>query len=208
MAGIDPAAAQESAGSAEREGAVSDTPSPRVADTVASAPRTPVERHGKLLLIAVVAVALVALVWPRGSGGPSAGGFLVDASGRPALLGKRMAPVTVVHFFASWCPPCLHETPALSRLAVDLEDEPRFRVIMVAVQDDVERAQRLAGSDQVLFDPAWEVAHRYGTRQLPESYLVVDGEVERKFVGAVDWDGAGVRDTVQRALAAARGKGT
>jgi len=161
-----------------------------------------------MLLLAVVVVAVVALVWPRGSDGPSPGGFLIDASGRPAPLGERMAPVTLVHFFASWCPPCLHETPALARFAGNFAGEPRFRVIMVAVQDDVQKALRLAGSDQVLFDPAWEVAHRYGTRQLPESYLIVDGKVEEKFVGAVDWDAATVHDKVERAIATARGKGT
>jgi thiol-disulfide isomerase/thioredoxin len=201
MAGIDPATTPPSAVSPVASGL--DAPAPSAAETQATLPKPAVERHGRLLLLAVVVVAVVALVWPRGGAGPSPGGFLVDANGRPAPLGERMAPVTLVHFFASWCPPCLEETPALVRFASDFAGEPRFRVIMVAVQDDVQKALRLAGSEDVLFDPAWDVAHRYGTRQLPESYLVVDGRVEEKFVGAVDWDAATVRDQVKRAIASA-----
>jgi thiol-disulfide isomerase/thioredoxin len=163
--------------------------------------RAETSRHGRYLLVGAAAVALVALVWPRSGGGPTPGGFLVDAGGRPAPLAERMAPVTLLHFFASWCPPCLQEAPALERLKQDLAGEPRFKVVMVAVRDEVRRAQVLAGSGEVLFDPQWETAHRYGTAQLPESYLLVDGKQLRKWPGPVDWDDAQVRKAIDGALA-------
>ncbi len=160
----------------------------------------PSSRHGRYMLVAVVVVALVALFWPHGKRGGAPGGFLVDAGGRPAPLAERMAPVTLLHFYASWCPPCVQEAPALARLRKDLGGDPRFRVVMVAVQDDVGRAQLLAGSGDVLFDPQWETAHRYGTAQLPESYLIVDGRQLRKFDGPVDWDDPQVRSFVKGAV--------
>jgi thiol-disulfide isomerase/thioredoxin len=178
--------------------------------TAASVPQaapaapTVVARRGRLLLALVVIAALGALLWPRGDDAAAPGGFLVDAGGRPAPLAERLAPVTLLHFYASWCPPCLSETPALRRLARDLAGEPRFRVVMVAVADDVAKAQALAGSQDVLFDPQWDTAHRYGTDQLPESYLLVDGKQVRKFDGPVDWDDAQARDAVQKAIAQVR----
>lgn len=160
------------------------------------------QRRGRLLLIGVAALALAALFWPRGDGRKEApGGFLVDAGGRPAPLGDRLAPVTLLHFYATWCPPCLVEAPSLQRLERDFESEPRFRIVKVAVQDDVTKAQQLAGSEDVLFDPDWKTAHRYGTRQLPESYLLVDGKVQRKFDGPQNWDDPQVRDAVRQAIA-------
>ena len=159
------------------------------------------QRRGRLLLVGVAALALVALFWPRGAGKAAPGGFLVDAGGRPAPLGERMAPVTLLHFYATWCPPCIEEAPSLQRLQRDFASEPRFRVVKVAVQDDVAKAQKLAGSEDVLFDPDWKTAHRYGTRQLPESYLLVDGKVQRKFDGPIDWDDAQVREAVRQAIA-------
>ncbi|HEV8631069.1 MAG TPA: TlpA disulfide reductase family protein [Thermoanaerobaculia bacterium] len=167
---------------------------------VAGAPQADIRGPARWLLLAVAAVAVVAMLWPRGSGTASKGGFLVDAGGRPAPLAAELAPVTLLHFYASWCPPCVVEAPSLGRLIHDLAGERRFRVVMVAVNDDPGRAQTLADSEDVLFDPNWEVAHRYGTSQLPESYLIVDGKTRRKFVGAVDWDDAQVREAIQRAL--------
>ena len=162
------------------------------------------QRRGRLLLIGVAALALAALFWPRGDGKAAPGGFLLDAGGRPHPLGERLAPVTLLHFYATWCPPCIDEAPSMQRLERDFAGEPRFRVVKVAVQDDVAKAQQLAGSEDVLFDPNWETAHRYGTRQLPESYLLVDGKVQHKFDGPVDWDDAQVRDAVKLAIARAR----
>jgi len=162
------------------------------------------QRRGRLLLVGVAALALVALFWPRGTGKAAPGGFLVDAGGRPAPLGERMAPVTLLHFYATWCPPCIEEAPSLQRLQRDFASEPRFRVVKVAVQDDVAKAQKLAGSEDVLFDPDWKTAHRYGTRQLPESYLLVDGKVQRKFDGPIDWDDAQVREAVKLAISRVR----
>jgi thiol-disulfide isomerase/thioredoxin len=161
-------------------------------------------RQGKWLLLAVIGAALVALLWPRAAERQAAGGFLVDGLGRPAPLAAQLAPVTLLHFYASWCPPCRDEAPYLRRLRNDLANEPRFKVVLVAVEDDVQKAQQLAQSDSVLYDPQWNIAHRYGTSQLPETYLLVGGKVTRKFVGAVDWDDPTIRQSVQRAIAGAR----
>lgn len=209
MADIDPAsaAAATSIGAAAAPAAADSAPNVdpgATARAAAPAPATPtaLQRHGRLLLVGFAAAALVALFWPRGDGKKAApGGFLVDAGGRPAPLGERMAPVTLLHFYASWCPPCLDEAPSMHRLEKDFASEPRFRVVKVAVEDDVERAQALGGTEDILFDPQWETAHRYGTRALPESYLIVGGKVQHKFDGPQNWDDPQVRDALRQAIA-------
>ena len=155
--------------------------------------------------VTVIALAaLGALFWPRGDGSFEApGGFLVDGNGRPQTMGPRMEPVTLVHFWATWCPPCITEIPALDRLRDDLAARPDFGILMIAVQDDVEKVETFVGEARagLLYDPDWDVAHRYGTRQLPESYLVVRGQVVEKWEGEVDWDDPRVRARIEEALA-------
>jgi cytochrome c biogenesis protein CcmG, thiol:disulfide interchange protein DsbE len=149
----------------------------------------------KAALAAVALVLLAMIFWPRGEGGSAPGGFLLDGDGRPSPQGARMTPVTLVHFWATWCPPCIQETPAIQRLAADLADRPDFSLLMIAVADRKEKVDRFLGTAaaMALYDPHWEVAHRYGTNQLPETYLVVRGKVVQKFVGATDWDNPDVR---------------
>jgi len=177
-------------------------------EAVAAGPTEPASaarrglRTGTLLIGVVAVAAVVALLWPRGQGNAAPGGFLVDASGRPAPLGQHMAKVTLLHFWATWCPPCRPELPQVVRLADDLAGERDFEVVMVAVADDVKAAQRLAGpaADRLLYDPNWDVTHRYGTSQLPETYLIVDGKVVRKYIGGVDWDDAQIRAALKMAI--------
>jgi thiol-disulfide isomerase/thioredoxin len=171
---------------------------------LATARSAPADRTMKLVILAVGVLAVGAVLWPRGTVEREApGGFLVDAGGRPTPLGTRLAPATLLHFWATWCPPCVTEIPALQRLDRDLGD-PAFQVVMVAVADDPAKVRAFLGgrAEEALFDPRWEVAHRYGTRKLPESYLVVRGKVVEKFTGSTDWSSAEVRDGLARRLAA------
>jgi cytochrome c biogenesis protein CcmG/thiol:disulfide interchange protein DsbE len=159
----------------------------------------------RLGLAALAVCALAALFWPKGKDAvQEPGGFLYDSAGRAATIGSRLAPVTLVHFWATWCPPCIQETPKLQRLIHDLSGNPGFSVVMVAVADNSDRVRTFLGpgSEMVLFDPNWKVANRYGTDKLPETYLVVRGQVVRKWVGMTDWD-----DPALRADLAARLKG-
>jgi thiol-disulfide isomerase/thioredoxin len=162
-------------------------------------------KPANLVLGGLAVCALAALFWPHGSGTfKEPGGFLIDAHGRPAKLGSMLAPVSLVHFWATWCPPCLQEAPAIQRLAHDYAGKKDFALVMVAVQDTEQKVRGLLGpgADMVLFDPNWEVANRYGTNQLPETYLVVHGEVVQKFVGETNWDNPKVRAKLDSYLGA------
>jgi hypothetical protein len=44
------------------------------------------------------------------------------------------------------------------------------------------------------------VANRYGTDKLPETYLVIRGQVVRKWVGATDWDDPALRAEIAARL--------
>ena len=171
----------------------------------AGTPAASLGRQARLAAALITALGLAVLFYPRGGNGAGAapGGFLLDPGGRAATLGSHMAPVTLVHFWATWCPPCIEETPLLERLDRDLSGRRDFALLRVAVADSPPRVgaflgERAAG---VLYDPQWDVAHRYGTEQLPETYLVVNGRIVEKFIGEVNWDDPVVRQKIASRLA-------
>jgi thiol-disulfide isomerase/thioredoxin len=165
-------------------------------------------RQAKLAVGVLLACALAALFWPRGDGSfKEPGGFLYDIDGKAMTLGPRLAPVSLVHFWATWCPPCIQEIPALQRLNRDFRDHPDFSLVMVAVSDENTKVRSFMGdwADMMLFDPNWDVANRYGTDKLPETYLVIRGEVVKKFVGMQDWDDPALRELLTSHLKNAGG---
>lgn len=185
-----------------------------VEETGETAPAAPAAKPAglglpaKLVLGTLALCVLAALFWPSGGGSfQEPGGFLLDAQGRPAKLGPLLAPVSLVHFWASWCPPCIKETPDLQRLARDFSDKKGFAIVMVAVQDSSDKVRGLLGpgADMVLYDPKWDVANRYGTDKLPETYLVVRGKVVRKFVGQTDWSNPELRAQIESYLGGGSG---
>ncbi len=161
-----------------------------------------VSKQAKWVLVVVAVLALVALLWPGGGSFEAPGGTLYDPDGRPAKLGERLAPVTLVHFWATWCPPCMTEIPSLNQLGADLAGDD-IAILMVAVDDEVAKVAPFLGQQaaSVLYDPSWEVAHRYKTYKLPETYLLVGNKVVDKFIGAQDWSNRELRRRLQDKVA-------
>lgn len=160
--------------------------------------------QAKIALGLGAALTLALLFWPRGT--PERrfeDGYLMDEAGAPVALASQLAPATLVHFWATWCPPCRQEIPSLLEFAGEVGRE-RLRLVLVAVADERDRAVRFVGNRQypVLFDPVWDVALRFRTRQLPETHLVVDGKLVASFAGASDWRSPVVRRTVLARLEA------
>lgn len=159
-------------------------------------------RMARLVTGGVLVAAVFALFWPKTSE-LEAAGMLVDTSGQVVTLGSQLAPVTLLHFWATWCPPCIDEVPAIQRLSEDYANNHQFALVMVAVQDDpVAVDEFLDGRFKfTLFDPQWEVARRFGTEKVPETFLLVNGEVVQSFIGATPWDDPSVRQPIDQALA-------
>ncbi|MEM7354732.1 MAG: TlpA disulfide reductase family protein [Acidobacteriota bacterium] len=167
----------------------------------------------------VVALALVAVFWPKSeerinfqaftrsrAGQAAPVGMLVDSGGRPIPIGTRMAPVTLVHFWATWCPPCITEIPSILRLADEHANDHNFSLLMIAVADDIEKARTFLGHrfTESLYDHDWKLTHSYGTEKVPETHLVVQGKIVESFIGATNWDQPEIRQRITDALVAAQ----
>lgn len=102
--------------------------------------------------------------------------------------------VTVVNFWASWCPPCRAEHPTLKALSAE-----GVRVVGVNMMDRAEDAMGFlneAGNPfmAVAFDPKGRVRLDWGVTAPPETFIVRgDGTVAFRFIGPMVGD-----DYVQR----------
>jgi peroxiredoxin len=109
--------------------------------------------------------------------------------------------VVVLNFWATWCPPCVEETPGLEKFAEQMRSQG-VTVVSVSVDEDGKALETFAAEQHLSFpilrDPDRSLAHRYGTFQFPETYILdQEGRVAEKLIGAVDWQDSRIVTFVQ-----------
>ncbi len=117
---------------------------------------------------------------------------LEDASGSRIGLGDYGGRVTLVNFWATWCPPCVEEIPSLNRLARRYPDET-FAVVSVDFRESQrvirEFAERVAIEFPVLLDRDGRTSLAWKVFSFPSSFLIDrDGYIRYSVNRAIDWD--------------------
>lgn len=131
---------------------------------------------------------------------------LKDHSGQVHTLGEAHGKLAIVHFWASWCPPCLQEAPELLEFAKKYQDK-NLRIFAVSLDDKWEDAEKILDSKNLpkdmtsVLDTTTKVPESYGTYQYPETYLVDgNGKVIIKWVGAQPWSSPGLLKVIDEVL--------
>lgn len=125
---------------------------------------------------------------PRGPA-PAISGQLLD--GHPVSLEALRGTPVLVHFWATWCPVCSLQQPAIDAIADD------YTVLSVAM-DEATPEQILAYLKEqevdypVLHDPDYSIARRYAIRGVPSSFIL-DAAGNIRFVETGYTTGPGLR---------------
>jgi cytochrome c biogenesis protein CcmG, thiol:disulfide interchange protein DsbE len=96
----------------------------------------------------------------------------------------------VLNFFATWCPPCVAETPQLVRFAAQHPSGGGVRLVGVIHADSVSAVDAFARSHGVSWplveDPEGNIAAAFGLPGLPQSVVIApDGRVVTRLTGGV-----------------------
>ena len=130
---------------------------------------------------------------------------LETLQGQSAKLKDYTGKVVLLNFWATFCKPCLEELPSLLKLQKDYRNRP---LATVAVSQDPRRStiqsfvrtrmpKPLPRTLNILWDPDNRIAPQWGTRQIPETYVIdKQGRVVARLVSAYDW----MRPDVRRLL--------
>ncbi|MEQ8278573.1 MAG: TlpA disulfide reductase family protein [Deltaproteobacteria bacterium] len=110
-------------------------------------------------------------------------------------LSAETGPV-VVHFWATWCPPCLDELPHLLEFA----EQSDIRVLAVSVDPDWESIRACLNGQlpaAIVRAHSRDAVRPFGVGTLPETFVVgSDDTLRARFAGAQDWRSATLRRTI------------
>ena len=128
---------------------------------------------------------------PVTAGMPAATGT-TSVVGKPTHLSDFKGKVVVLNFWATWCPPCVDEAPALNHLQERIASRGGV-IIGVSIDDDPGKYEIFLQDFMVPFptwrDPSAKVMHDYGTVMIPETYIIDrHGRIARKIIGPQRWD--------------------
>jgi cytochrome c biogenesis protein CcmG, thiol:disulfide interchange protein DsbE len=120
--------------------------------------------------------------------------FPLTLAGKSEHLSDLKGKVVVLNFWATWCPPCVAETPALNRLEKYIDSRGGM-VLGVSIDEDAAAYEQFLRDHSVVFstyrDATKKTASDYGTSIFPETYIIDrHGKIARKFVGEQQWDSA------------------
>jgi thiol-disulfide isomerase/thioredoxin len=129
-----------------------------------------------------------------------------DKAGKKTDLAKRKGKIFIVHFWATWCPPCVEEIPALSRFWDKYRTREDVELYAISVDKDWKTIDDFMAKNPstipLFHDPGAATAKRFGTTQYPETYIINDkGRVLFRVQGAVDWSNADVRARIEQLIA-------
>jgi len=160
-----------------------------IPDVVRGRSRKLLAAAGMLLLWAVVISEWSAAGGlPRGTPAPP---LAVSPSDGPPVSVTSAGPgeVLVLSFWASWCPSCRREIPALNEVHQNLSADGRGRVVGINVEDvSREAARRLADRlelDVPVATATTSILDAWQVERLPTTYVVTPGgRVTATFVGS------------------------
>ena len=145
-----------------------------------------------VLLCAFVYVLFISMYERVVHVGDSAPDFSITAdNGRTISASNFGGKLLVLNFWATWCPPCVHEIPSLDQFQKQFANSGVV-VLGVSVDKDEKAYRRFLSRANVSFmtarDPENRINAEYGTFKYPESYLInSEGKVVMKVINETDW---------------------
>ena len=166
----------------------------------------------KIISVITMAVLLLAASASRNElltevvNSPVADDFtLMNTQGQNVSLSDYRGKFVLLNFWATWCPPCVEEMPALSDLHNTLKlPEGGLHVVAIHVGPALATVNQFLQDRPVSFDvlidsemalAAWEVAG------LPTTFLISpSGKIIHKAVGEREWNAPAMQDLLKKIM--------
>ena len=115
-------------------------------------------------------------------------------TGDPVKVNDFAGKITLLNFWATWCPPCRAEMPSIERLYKQMKGA-KFRIVAIDAGEHRSQVASFIEKNKYTFpiylDESNELSSIFAARGIPSTYLVnKEGKVIAVRIGAMEYDQA------------------
>lgn len=130
---------------------------------------------------------------------------LPDIENKMTDLKHLKGKVVLVNFWASWCPPCVHEMPSMEGLKNHFSAKD-FSILGVNMAEDKKTVKQFLNSKvnisfPILFDQKGAALKSWGVFAFPTSYVIdKTGNIRYALFGGVDWETKDIKNKISQLI--------
>lgn len=116
---------------------------------------------------------------------------LADFDGKP----------TIIHYWATWCAPCLAEMGQFERLYSDYSDKVNFVFVTNEKRSDVAKFVKRKKIDLPIYQPMTKAPEQLSVNSLPVTIVIdAQGNILMRKGGMAQWNGAKMRNILNQLI--------
>lgn len=128
---------------------------------------------------------------------------LTDLRGEAKSLKETKGKVLFINLWATWCPPCVGEMPALQKMVDRFEGEENIEFMMISGEDPetIKKFIEKKGYTFPVYSTQFPTPSDLQSKSIPTSYLISKkGEIVLREVGAMNWGGDKMEQIIRQML--------
>lgn len=114
-----------------------------------------------------------------------------DKAGNVVTLNSLKGKVVFINFWATWCPPCIHEMPSINALRQGFKGNKNIEFIMVDVDNDIDQSSAFMEKnhyDLPLYTPAGDIPAEFLGQSIPTTVILdKNGQIVERLEGSRDY---------------------
>jgi len=123
-------------------------------------------------------------------------------------LNDDLNKVVLINFWASWCPPCVHEMPSMQRLEDYFKQQRNavFKIIAVNMAEDKKTIRdflenKVSVNFEILLDTDGKALKQWKIFAFPTSFIIdKKGQIRYAIYGGLDWFTEDIKQKIQTLL--------